>query len=250
MNYISETAIIGEGTQIGLNTIVEEDVKIGKNCKIGHNVIIYKGTKIGNNVRIDDNTVIGKQPMKSKRSAISKGGIYPPPIIGNEVIIGTSVIIYAGTKIDDSCLIADAASIRENVAIGELTIVGKGVSIENNVSIGKKVKLELGCYITALSTIEDYVFIAPMVTTTNDNFMGRTEKRKKYFKGVTIKKGGRVGANSTILPGITIFEDGVVAAGSIVTHDIPQREIWAGTPAKFFKKVPIEQLLENQGENF
>lgn len=250
MNFIDPAANVGENTTLGKFCVIEKDVVIGKNCAVGNHVVIHSGVSIGDNIRIDDQTVIGKQPMKAKRSAISKGGLFPPSIIKSNTTIGTAVIIYAGVEIEEGCLIADQASIREDVTIGEFTIVGKGVSIENKVVIGKKVKLELGCYITALSEIGDYVFVAPMVTTTNDNYVGRSEERKKHFKGVTIKNGGRIGGNSTILPGKVIGEDALIAAGSIVTKDIPEKEIWVGTPAKFFKKVPEEQLLSNQIEGF
>ena len=124
--------------------------------------------------------------------------------------------------------------------------MGKGVSVENGTKIGKRVKIETEAYITAFSTIEDYCFIAPEVTFTNDNFLGRTEERKKYFKGPVLRKGARIGANATILPGIEIGEDALVAAGSVVTRDLEPRKIYVGVPARYFKDVPEEQLLENQ----
>lgn len=249
-NFIHPSVKLQEDSTIGYFTVIEENVIIGHNARIGHHVVIRAGSQLGDGIRIDDFSVIGKQPMKGKRSAVAQGGLYPGAVIGDEVIIGTGVIIYAGSRIGTGCLIADQASIREDVSIGEMTIVGKGVSIENKVRIGSRVKLELGCYITALSEIEDYVFVAPMVTTTNDNYLGRTEERKKVFKGVTIKKGARIGGNATILPGKTIFEEAVIAAGSVVTCDVPPAQIWKGNPARFFRAVPEEQLVQNQIAGF
>ncbi len=243
---IHETAKIGEGTGIGQNVYIGKNVIIGKNCQIGHNVVIHDGTIIGDNVRIDDNTVIGKLPMKAKMSAITKEKELPPAEIGSGVLIGALVVIYRGAKIGKNVLIADLASVREDVEIGDYTIIGRGVTVENKVKIGKKVKIETEAYITALSEIGDYCFIAPEVTFTNDNFMGRTKERFKYHKGVTLKKGARVGANSTFLPGITVGEDAVVAAGSVVTKDVPPRKIVLGAPARVWRDVPEEQLLENQ----
>ena len=80
----------------------------------------------------------------------------------------------------------------------------------------------------------------------NDNFAGRTEERFKHFKGVHMKQGARIGVNATILPGIVIGEDALVAAGSVVTKDAPPRVIVAGVPAKYFRDVPEEELLVNQ----
>ena len=94
-----------------------------------------------------------------------------------------------------------------------------------------------------MSKIGDDCFIAPEVTVTNDNFMGRTEERKKHFKGITVKDGGRVGANATLLPGKTIESDGVVAAGGLATRNVPSQTIVAGVPAKVFRPVPPEQLI-------
>ena len=98
--------------------------------------------------------------------------------------------------------------------------------------IGKRCKLETESYITALSEIEDGCFIAPEVTFTNDNFLGRTKERFKFHKGVTVKRGGRIGANVTVLPGITIGADALVAAGSVVTRDVPDKKLVMGSPAE------------------
>jgi len=247
LNNIHETAEVGEGTQIGHYSVVDEHVEIGKNCVIGHHVVIHPGVKIGNNVRIDDHTVIGKMPMKAANSALTKEGNFPPAEIGDNCIIGTSVVLYVGCKLANNMLVADFASIREDVEIGEYTIVGRGVTIEQRVRIGKRCKIETETYVTAITEIGDYCFIAPEVTFTNDNFMGRSKERFKYHKGVTLKTGARIGANATLLPGITIEEDGQVAAGSVVTKDVPAKKIVLGVPARVFRDVPEAQLHESQG---
>jgi acetyltransferase-like isoleucine patch superfamily enzyme len=120
------------------------------------------------------------------------------------------------------------------------------VTIENLCTIGSYCKLETESYITAYSLLEDRVFIAPQVSTSNDNFVGRTKERFKHYKGVTVRKGGRIGTAAVILPGRTIGKDALVAAGSVVTRDVPPRKIVMGAPAKVCKDVPEEQLLENQ----
>lgn len=246
MNMIPDTAFIGDNCKIGFNSIIKDYTVIGENCIIGSNVIIYEGSKIGNNVRIDDNTVIGKQPMKAVTSKVTDDEIQPPCTIQDGCIIGTSVVIYAGSFIGKDCLVADLSTIRENVIIGEKTIIGRGVAVENYCKIGSFCKLETNVYITAYSLVEDYAFIAPCVVTSNDNYAGRTEKRFESFKGVTVKKGGRIGANATILPGKTINEDGFVGAGSVVTKDVSEGKIVTGNPAKVLKNVPLEQLLKNK----
>jgi UDP-2-acetamido-3-amino-2,3-dideoxy-glucuronate N-acetyltransferase len=247
---IAPTAIIdpncqmGEEVSVGCYSIIGSNVILGDNVRIGNHVVINDGTVIGSNLRIDDHTVIGKLPMRVAASVLSVSGTLPPCSIGNDCIIGTSAILYRGCSIGDACLIADLATIRENASIGSHTIIGRGVAIENNSSVGSRCKLETNVYITAFSTVEDEVFVAPGVVTSNDRFAARLKDQEYVFKGVTIKRGGRVGAQATILPEITIHQEGFAAAGSIVTKDIPAKTIHCGNPAKYMKEVPENQLLE------
>jgi acetyltransferase-like isoleucine patch superfamily enzyme len=246
MNYISEKAILGDNIKLGQFTVIEDDVKIGDNCIIGHNVVIHEGSQIGANVRIDDNSIIGKQPMRSVNSIFRDEEKLKPAVISDNCLIGAGVVIYAGCTICEKVLVADLATVRENVSIGEKTIIGRGTAVENFCKIGSSCKLETNVYLTAYSEVEDSVFIAPGVVTSNDNFAARSKERYKHFRGVTIKRGGRVGAQATILPGRFIHEDGFVAAGSVVTKDVEARKIVAGNPAKVLRDVPEDQLLKNQ----
>ena len=244
-HYISESARIGKNTEIGINAVILESVVIGENCRIGHNVVIHEGTEIGDNVRIDDNSIIGKKPLRSPRSIFKAEEDYRATRIESGCLIGANVIIYVQALIGKQNMIADMATIRENTEIGDLNIIGRNVTIENYVKIGERNKIETNSYITAYSELGDYCFIAPCVATSNDNFMGRDKERFKHFKGVTVKSGGRIGVNATILPGKTVAEDGVVAGGAVLTKDLPPREIWAGNPARRFKEVDEKQLKEN-----
>lgn len=244
--YISDKATIGKNVKFGFFSVIEDGVVIGDNCVIGNNVVIHRDSIISSNVRVDDNTVIGKLPMRSVNSIFKDNEILPNCVIGEGCIIGTSAVIYTGCTIGDKTLIADLATIRENVKIGQKTIIGRGTAVENYCTVGSNCKLETNVYLTAYSEVEDNVFIAPGVVTSNDNFAARSKERYKHFKGVTIKKGGRVGAQATILPGKIIAEDGFVAAGSIVTKDVVSATIVFGNPAKYKCDVPEDQLLKNQ----
>ncbi|NNE34424.1 MAG: N-acetyltransferase [Rhodothermales bacterium] len=246
-NSISSSATIGEGTSIGSFCVIEADVSIGAGCEIGHHVVVRKGTTIGSNVRIDDRASIGKQPMRAPNSAVTLDKLQPPAEIGDDCLIGTGVVLYAGSKLGRKVLVADLATIREDVAVGDFTIVGRGVAIENKCSIGRYCKLETNVYVTAYSTIEDRVFIAPGVLTSNDNYMGRTKERFEHFKGVTVRRGGRIGVGAVILPGKEVASDAVVAAGALLTRDADAETIYAGLPATEFRDVPENQKLNNQG---
>jgi hypothetical protein len=247
VSTVPVSANIAGDVTFGQGCIVGENVSIGAGCRIGHHVVIHEGTQVGANVRIDDHAVLGKLPMRAANSATTREQELPPLRIGDTSIVGTGVVLYRGAAIDSKVLMADLCTIRENVTIGRGTIVGRGVTVENFCKVGRYCKLESECYITAYSELEDRVFVAPGVVTSNDNFVGRTAERFKHFKGVTVKRGGRIGAGSVILPGVTIGEDGLVAAGSVVTRDVAPRTIVLGAPAKKWRDVPAEQLLENQG---
>jgi UDP-2-acetamido-3-amino-2,3-dideoxy-glucuronate N-acetyltransferase len=244
---IAASAEIADNTTIGELCVIGEHAKIGPGCVIGHHVIIHDDVIIGENVRIDDGTIIGKLPMRAANSAVTRDQQLPPTRIGNKGIVGTHVVIYRGCTIGEKVLIADLSTVRENVTVGDFTIVGRGVAIENYCTVGRYVKLETNVYLTAYSEVEDRCFIAPCVATSNDNYIGRTEERFKRFKGVIMRKGARIGVNATILPGVTIGADALVAAGALVTKDVPEKKIVAGVPAKVFRDVPREQWLENQG---
>jgi acetyltransferase-like isoleucine patch superfamily enzyme len=244
--HIDPTARVAEGVELGTYVHIGANVSIGEGSRVGNFVVIHDDTEIGRGVAIGDNTVVGKTPMRGAISTLKEKKL-PPAVISDKCIIGSSVAVYRGSTIGEGVMIADLASVREDVEVGKFTIVGRGVAIENNTRIGKYVKLETNCYITAHSIVEDRCFIAPMVTTSNDNFLGRTEERFKYTKGPHIRKGARVGANATLLPGITLGEDSVVGAGSVVTKDVPPRKTVVGVPAGIVRDTPPEQRVEAQG---
>ncbi|MCB5254874.1 MAG: N-acetyltransferase [Candidatus Cloacimonetes bacterium] len=243
--HIDSSARLGKQVQIGFNTVIMENVIIGDYCLIGHNVVIHSGSIIGDNVRIDDNVIIGKQPLSSPRSIFKLTDNLAPAKVGSYCQIGANVVIYVQCEIGERNLIADLATIRENVKIGNLNIVGRNVAIENYVRIGDRNKFETNAYITAYSVVEDYCFVAPCVATSNDNYMARDKERFQHFKGITMKNGSRIGVNATILPGKIIESDGTVAAGAVVTRDVPNAKIVVGSPAKALRDVPENQLLKN-----
>lgn len=246
-NFIDPGARLGSNVLVGHFSVVERDVTIGDNVVIGNNVTIWAGTVIGDNVQVGDGSVLGKQPKPAKTSTVKYDAAMPPLAIGSDTTIGANAVLYAGTKIGENTLIADLASVREKCSVGNFVIIGRGVAVENGTTIGDYTKIQTGAYITGHTEIGDHVFIAPMVTFTNDNFMGRTEERIKYIKGATVRRGARVGGGAVILPGVTVAEETFVAAGALVTKDTEPQKVVKGLPAKAYRDVPERELLDKKG---
>jgi len=139
-------------------------------------------------------------------------------------------------------------NIGEQTRIWQFAIVLKGAKIgkncninchtfiENDVVIGNNVTVKSGVFLWDGTIVEDNVFIGPNVTFTNDKY----PKSKIYpneFQKTKLKSGASIGANSTILGGIEIGSNSLIGAGSVVTKNVPDNELWLGNPAKFVRKI-------------
>jgi acetyltransferase-like isoleucine patch superfamily enzyme len=213
--------------------------------EVADSAIVYPGTIVGAGCRILDGAVVGKQPSLSPRSTAKREPL-PPAELAAGTIVSTGAIVFAGTRIGERVIVGDQACVRERCQIGDDVVIGRGSLVENDTTIGRLTKIQADAYITAYSTLEDDVFIAPCVVTTNDNFMGRTEKRHALVKGPTIRRGARVGGGAILCPGIEIGAEAFVGAGAVVTRDVPARAVVVGNPARQIREVPDEELLESR----
>jgi acetyltransferase-like isoleucine patch superfamily enzyme len=206
---------------------------------------VYPGTVLGEGVKILEGAVVGKQPALSPRSTAKRDPLAPTEI-GDGTIVSTGAIVFAGTKVGARVILGDQSCVRERVVVGDDVVLGRGSLIENDTTVGARTKIQAGAYITAYSELEDDVFIAPCVVTTNDNFMGRTERRHELIKGPTIRRGARVGGGAVLCPAVEIGEEAFVGAGAVVTKDVPPKALVVGNPARVLRNVADEELLENQ----
>jgi acetyltransferase-like isoleucine patch superfamily enzyme len=206
---------------------------------------VYPGTVLGEGVKVLENAVVGKQPSLSPRSTTKREPL-PPTEIGDGTIVSTGAIVFAGSRIGARVILGDQSCVRERVQVGDDVVLGRGSLIENDTTVGARTKIQADAYITAYSELEEDVFIAPCVVTTNDNFMGRTERRHELIKGPTIRRGARVGGGAILCPAVEIGEDAFVGAGAVVTKDVPPRMLVVGSPARVVRAVAEDELLENQ----
>lgn len=137
--------------------------------------------------------------------------------------------IPENTNIWQFCVVLPNAQIGENCNICSHCFIENGVKIGNNVTIKSGVQLWDGV------EIEDDVFIGANVSFTNDKYPKSRNRDWRLLK-TRVCEGASIGAGATILPGITIGRESVIGAGSVVTKDVPDAEIWVGNPAKFYKK--------------
>ena len=133
--------------------------------------------------------------------------------IGENTAIWQFVVILAGAEVGSNCNICSHCFIENDVTVGDFVTIKNGVYLWDGIAI------------------EDYVFIGPNVTFTNDRFP-RSKQFPEEFEKTRIKKGASIGANATIIGGITIGDYSIIGAGSVVTKDVPNHALVYGNPAK------------------
>ncbi|HSC73825.1 MAG TPA: hypothetical protein VLB89_06625 [Gaiellaceae bacterium] len=208
---------------------------------IADTAIVYPGTIVLDDCAILDYAVVGKQPTLSPRSTTKREEL-PPLELGAGAVVSTGAIVFAGTRIGAGVIVGDQACVRERCELGDEVVIGRGSLVENDTTIGARTKIQAMAYVTAYSTVEEDVFIAPCVQTSNDNFMGRTERRHDLRKGPTIRRGARVGAGAVLCPAVEIGEEAFVGAGAVVVRDVPPRVVVVGNPARVLRDVAPEEL--------
>jgi acetyltransferase-like isoleucine patch superfamily enzyme len=207
---------------------------------------VYPGTVLGDGVRVLEYAVVGKQPSLGATSTASREPLAPVEL-AEGVVVSTGAVVFAGSTVGPRSIVGDQSCIRERVHLGENCVLGRGSLIENDTTVGAGTRIQAGAYITAYSTLEEDVFIAPCVVTTNDNYMGRTERRREAMRGPTIRKSARIGGGAIICPGIEIGTEAFVGAGAVVTKDVEPRKLVVGNPARVLRDVAPEELRENGG---
>ena len=212
---------------------------------IAASAVVYADVELAADVVIGDNAVVGKRPVLGRRSTAS-GAVLPALVLGDGVSILAGAVVFAGTTLGRGVIVGDQACVRERCTIGDEVVVGRGSLVENDVTIGARTKIQANAYVTAYSVLEEDVFIAPGVTTTNDNYMGRTERRHAERRGPTIRRGARVGGGAVLLPGIEVGEEAFIGAGAVVLRDVPPRAVMVGNPARQIREVSEDELLPQE----
>src|SRR3954452_18384293 len=221
---------------------VGEDVSLADGVLIRPNVVVEDGTRIGEASVVEMGAVLGKVPRLARTSATAQENL-PPLRIGVRVTVCANAVVYAGSVLGDESIVGDQAQVRERSVIGYRTVIGRGSAVDNDVVIGERVKIQTNVYVTAFSVIEDDVFIGPGASTTNDDTMSRHENGVA-LRGATLRRACRIGGSAVIVPGVEVGEEAFVAAGAVVTKDVPPRAFMVGVPARQVREVRDDELLE------
>ena len=217
--------------------LVGAGVELPGDAEIGANVVVHAGTRLAAAVRLQDGCVVGKPVALGARSSAAAEGPAGDAVIGDGTTVGAGAVIVAGAVIGARCVVADQAHVRERTTIGDESVVGRGASVENDVSVGARVRMQTGAYVTAWSVVEDDVFIAPGVILTNDPTAGRRTGGQE-LRGPTLRRGCRIGGGAVLLPGVEIGAEAFVAAGAVVTRDVPPGALVMGVPAREAGEAP------------
>lgn len=167
---------------------------------------------------VDPGAVVGYEYDEGSRS----------PVIGSDATIRHGTIVYDDVVIGDRFTTGHDALIREHTEIGDDVLVGTNAVVDGHTTIGSHARLQTGVYVPSHSRISANVFLGPYAVLTNDAYPLRQDGD---LGGPTLEEHASVGANATVLPGVTVGAGSFVAAGAVVTEDVPERTLAVGAPA-------------------
>jgi len=220
--------------------LLGEDVRIGSDVQFGANVVVHAGTTVGDGCVIDDHAVLAKRPRLASSSAAR--GDAGRLELGARVTVCAGAVVFAGANVGDEVIVGDQSFVRERTSIGAGSVIGRGSVVDNDVVVGARVRVQTNVYLTAFTLIEDDAFLGPGVTTTNDHTMAR-HAPGALLQGARLRRACRVGGGVVLTPGVEIGEEAFVAAGAVVTRDVPPRAVVMGVPARVVREVPDADLL-------
>jgi len=202
---------------------------MGDHLESPDGVQLYPNVNLGKGCDLQAPCILGKPPR----------GTAPgerPLALGDEAVVRPFTTIYGGSVIGHRLQTGQGASIREDNQLGDDVSIGTNTVLEFGNRLGSRVRIHSGCFLE-LVTIEDDVFVGPNVVFTDDPHPMGCPRYEDCKGGPVVRRLARIGANSTILPGVEIGEDALVGAGSVVVHDVPAGSVVAGSPARVIKRV-------------
>lgn len=225
-----KTKNIGEGTVIGDFVVIAEDVTIGKTVVIHPYVVIENGVTIGDGVEIFPGTYIGREPKSAGATLHRVGFVRRDVVIGAGSCLGPHAVIYVDVELGEHCLVGDFGSVREGCRIGDYCVVGRNAMLNGHITMRNRSRVLEAASIASGTVIGENVFISVGVGFADDNRFGRGGEETSAPH--IIHDGAMIGVNATLLPGVEIGREALVAAGSVVTRSVPAYAVVRGNPAR------------------
>lgn len=191
--------------------------------------LIYPNVVLGVGATVGPFVVIGEAPRGHADAA-------DRTVIGSNAIIRSHTVIYAGNTIGERFQTGHGVLIREANEIGDDVSIGSHSVVEHHVTIADRVRIHSNVFIPEYSVLDEGAWIGPCVVFTNALYP-LSPDAKRTLKGPHVCAGAKIGANATLLPGITIGRNALVGAGAVVVNDVPDEKVVVGNPARIIKDV-------------
>jgi acetyltransferase-like isoleucine patch superfamily enzyme len=206
---------------------------------IAATAIIHPNVRLGRDAVVEDYCVIGCPPRGAAPGELET-------VIGDGAVIRSFTVIYAGNRIGRNFQTGNKANIRESNEIGDDVSVGTLSVVEHHVHLGDGVRIHTQAFVPEYSRLEKGSWVGPNVVFTNALYPLAPDA-KATLRGPVLEEGARIGANATLLPGVSIGRNSLVGAGAVVTRDVPAEAVVAGNPARVVKSV--RDLPYKQGKS-
>ena len=190
---------------------------------------VYENVVLGQGSVMEDYCILGTPPRHVREGEL-------PTIIGNGAVLRSHTVIYAGNVIGRNFQTGNKVNIRESNRIGDDVSVGTLSVIEHHVEIRDNVRIHTQAFIPEFSILEEGCWIGPNVVLTNAKYP-LSPGVKDHLAGPVIRRGAKIGANATLLPGVIIGEYALVGAGAVVVRDVLPGTVVAGNPARVIRQV-------------
>lgn len=191
--------------------------------------VVHPNVRLSEDAQLGAFCIIGEPPRGKTAGELETR-------IGARAVIRSHSVIYAGNVIGDDFQTGHGALIREENEIGNHVSIGSHTIVEHHVKIADHVRLHSNVFVPEYSILEEGCWLGPNVVVTNARYP-QSRTVKENLRGAHIKRGAKIGANATLLPGIVIGENALVGAGAVVTHDVPDGAVVAGNPARIIKQL-------------
>jgi len=190
---------------------------------------VYANVSLGAGSVLEDFCILGTPPRGKKDGELAT-------VIGDGAVIRTHTVIYAGNTIGKNFQTGNKVNIREANQIGNDVSIGTLSVIEHHVQIADRVRIHTQVFVPEFSVLEEGCWLGPNVVLTNARYP-LSPGVKDQLAGPVIRKGAKIGANATILPGVVIGENALVGAGAVVTKDVPPGAVVVGNPARVIRDI-------------